>query len=78
MAPSRARPVRAARPDLTGIRLSGHGMEADVQSSRDAGFVEHLTKPVDVRLLHAAIGRAVRRMSAADRPHGDEQPAPPA
>ena len=32
-------------------------MEADVAASRDAGFAEHLTKPVDLDRLQAAIAR---------------------
>src|SRR5439155_236385 len=30
------------------IALSGFGMEDDIQRSRDAGFAEHLTKPIDI------------------------------
>ena len=40
-----------------GIALSGYGTEADVQRSHEAGFVEHLTKPVDVDTLHNTIDR---------------------
>jgi PAS domain S-box-containing protein len=45
------------RPDLKGIALSGYGMESDVQRSLEAGFAEHLTKPVDPQTLQAAIAR---------------------
>ncbi|MDP9292077.1 MAG: ATP-binding protein [Verrucomicrobiota bacterium] len=38
------------------IALSGYGMEEDLQASREAGFNEHLTKPVDWKRLRAAIG----------------------
>ena len=48
----------AKRP-VRGICLSGFGMEEDVKSSRDAGFLEHLTKPVNVAQLRKAIDRAV-------------------
>jgi CheY-like chemotaxis protein len=39
------------------IALTGYGMESDIAASRDAGFVEHLTKPVDLGALQAAIHR---------------------
>ena len=39
------------------IALTGYGMDADVAASRDAGFAEHLTKPVDLTQLESAIGR---------------------
>ncbi|HVF59136.1 MAG TPA: ATP-binding protein [Thermoanaerobaculia bacterium] len=45
----------AERFGLRGIALSGYGMEDDVQQSREAGFERHLTKPVDLRSLDAAI-----------------------
>lgn len=44
------RPTRA-------IVLSGFGMEEDVQQSLDAGFQEHLTKPVSMDSLISAIQR---------------------
>ena len=42
---------------LPGIALSGYGMEEDVSRSREAGFGEHLTKPVDMLGLEAVISR---------------------
>lgn len=42
---------------LRGIALSGYGMEEDVTRSHDAGFTEHLTKPVDIATLEAVISR---------------------
>jgi signal transduction histidine kinase len=42
---------------LKGIALTGYGMEDDLRRSRAAGFVEHLTKPVDLRELEQAIQR---------------------
>jgi signal transduction histidine kinase/ActR/RegA family two-component response regulator len=38
-----------------GIALSGYGMEEDVRRSREAGFAHHLTKPVGLEALRAAI-----------------------
>ncbi len=45
------------------IALSGYGMEHDVERSRDAGFVEHLTKPVSWNLLIEAVQRVLSRQS---------------
>ena len=42
------------------VALSGYGTEQDVRNSHDAGFREHLTKPVDLEQLE----RAVRQMLA--------------
>ena len=42
------RPIKA-------IALSGFGMEEDIRKSKEAGFVEHLTKPVNFRTLEASI-----------------------
>ena len=35
-------------------------MDADLKNSRDAGFLTHITKPVDLKQLDAAIRTAVR------------------
>jgi len=40
---------------LPGIALSGFGMETDVNKARDAGFSEHLTKPINFDRLEQAI-----------------------
>lgn len=40
---------------IKAIALSGYGMEEDVQRSRDAGFFEHLTKPISIRRLQEVI-----------------------
>ena len=49
----------------TAIALTGFGMEEDIIKCRDAGFNEHLTKPVSVQKLELAIQRAAasRRLS---------------
>jgi DNA-binding response OmpR family regulator len=44
---------------LNGIALSGFGTDEDVNASKDAGFAEHLTKPVDWDRLRDAIGRLI-------------------
>ncbi|WP_395744828.1 PAS domain S-box protein [Prosthecobacter sp.] len=53
------RRVRAAR-GMPGIAMSGYGMEEDMRRSREAGFSEHLVKPIDLRELIAAIRRVVK------------------
>ncbi len=40
---------------LSGIALSGYGMEEDLARSRKAGFVNHIIKPVDFSQLSEAI-----------------------
>ena len=40
---------------ITGIALSGYGMDQDIADSREAGFVEHLIKPVDLPRLKSVI-----------------------
>jgi DNA-binding response OmpR family regulator len=40
---------------VPGIAMSGFGSEEDVQLSREAGFAIHLTKPIDIARLDAAI-----------------------
>jgi CheY-like chemotaxis protein len=47
-----------------GIALTGYGMESDVAASKNAGFTEHLTKPVDLAILRAAITRVTDRKPA--------------
>ncbi|HZR77835.1 MAG TPA: MASE1 domain-containing protein [Chthoniobacterales bacterium] len=44
---------------IPGIAISGFGMNGDVQKSLDAGFIEHLVKPVKMEHLEAAIDRVM-------------------
>ena len=46
-----------ARWSTPAVAVSGFGSESDVQSSREAGFAEHLTKPIQFDQLKAAIAR---------------------
>ncbi len=48
---------------LRGVALSGYGMEEDLARSKQAGFIAHLIKPVDV----AELRRALRLLSAEVR-----------
>jgi CheY-like chemotaxis protein len=41
-----------------GIAISGFGMEEDVSRSKEVGFEQHLTKPIDLAKLEAAVKRA--------------------
>ena len=45
----------SSRFGLRGIALTGYGMEEDVERSRQVGFARHLTKPVSLEQLEAAI-----------------------
>jgi CheY-like chemotaxis protein len=46
---------------LEGIALSGFGMDTDVDAARRAGFVDHLTKPVDPAHLREVIERRLAK-----------------
>ena len=48
------RQIRNQMP-LPGIALSGYGMEEDRRRSRDAGFVAHVTKPIDIATLERVV-----------------------
>jgi signal transduction histidine kinase len=48
------REVRSNKP-LPGIALSGFGSEQDVNQAREAGFAEHLTKPINFERLEKTI-----------------------
>ena len=47
------------RHSLRGIAVSGYGMEADVARSRAAGFIHHLTKPIEIDRLVELIDKIV-------------------
>jgi CheY-like chemotaxis protein len=46
--------IRQTR-DVPALAISGFGMDGDVERSRAAGFFDHLTKPVSIDRLQAAI-----------------------
>lgn len=48
--------MKAAK-GLRGIVLSGYGMEEDIRRSREAGFVAHLVKPVEVADIRWALAQ---------------------
>jgi PAS domain S-box-containing protein len=45
---------------LVGVAVSGYGMEEDIAASRDAGFVEHLTKPITAEALKGMLDRVAK------------------
>jgi two-component system CheB/CheR fusion protein len=55
----------SARYHVTGIALSGYGMDLDRLATAAAGFSRHLTKPVDVAALRAAVGELTKRRRPA-------------
>jgi PAS domain S-box-containing protein len=58
------RRLQGSRPDpIPGIALSGFGMDEDLRRSREAGYLEHLVKPVDFAGLEAAIRRVMASRS---------------
>jgi CheY-like chemotaxis protein len=50
------RKIRARR-NVPALALSGFGMDEDIDRSREAGFSDHLTKPVSIDRLQAAISQ---------------------
>jgi signal transduction histidine kinase len=48
-----------ATSQIRGIAISGFGMNGDVEKSRQAGFSEHLVKPVNLDKLETAIEQAM-------------------
>jgi signal transduction histidine kinase len=55
-----ARAIRAQHDDRVALfALTGYGSAADAQRARQAGFMQHLTKPVAINELAAIVARAV-------------------
>jgi signal transduction histidine kinase len=50
--------ARAIRP-LPGIAISGFGANGDIEKSLQAGFADHLIKPIKLETLEAAINQAI-------------------
>jgi DNA-binding response OmpR family regulator len=53
--------LRSQGRSTPAIAISGYGMEDDVRRSRQAGFDDHLTKPVNVRHLFNTIEAVLQR-----------------
>jgi CheY-like chemotaxis protein len=52
--------LNAKRP-IKGIAVSGWGMSDDIRRSIEAGFIAHLTKPVDVDSLEKVLREAIAK-----------------
>ena len=50
------------RQPVEGIALSGYGMQDDIQASFDAGFREHVVKPVDWPKLESIVDHVAMRI----------------
>jgi len=46
-----AKRLRVDHPNMTMLALTGYGQQADRVRTREAGFAEHLVKPVDIGAL---------------------------
>lgn len=62
------RRVRALHCHIPGIAMSGYGTDEDMRRSREAGFSEHLTKPVEFATLQRAINRVAAKILGGDIP----------
>jgi signal transduction histidine kinase len=54
----------AERHRISGIAMTGYAMEDDVRKCREAGFSEHLVKPVNVQQLRQVIQRLMAESSS--------------
>ncbi len=52
---------------IRGIAYSGYGTEEDIRKSREAGFEDHLVKPVSFEALRAAVQRITSAASTSRR-----------
>ena len=57
-----------ARHGLVGLCMSGFGMDDDHRQSREAGFAEHLVKPISPHQLGAALRRISPRREVLSEP----------
>ncbi len=53
------------RKQTKGIALSGFGNEDDIRRSKEAGFEEHLVKPVNMAMLDSTLRRVALDQGAA-------------
>ncbi|HSV15218.1 MAG TPA: ATP-binding protein, partial [Tepidisphaeraceae bacterium] len=49
-----------SRHGISGIALTGYGMEDDMRRGREAGFVDHVVKPVSIPQLEQVIQRVLQ------------------
>jgi PAS domain S-box-containing protein len=55
------RELRARGKTMPAIAMTGYGQEEDTRRTRQAGFLAHLTKPVDIDQLQRAVDEAAPR-----------------
>jgi signal transduction histidine kinase/ActR/RegA family two-component response regulator len=60
--------MKQMRAPVAAIALSGYGAETDIRRSHEAGFSEHITKPVDFGRLLRAIDQVTRAGAGAASP----------
>jgi PAS domain S-box-containing protein len=60
-----ARAWTELQPGKLSVAITGYGMDEDIRRCRDAGFADHLTKPVDFARLESLIRALARRPSGA-------------
>lgn len=51
------REILQRHEEVKGVALSGYGLDEDIRRSKEAGFVEHITKPVDFVTLESILAR---------------------
>jgi CheY-like chemotaxis protein len=69
-----ARRLREQHPELRLVAVTGYGLERDRERSAQAGFVDHLVKPVDMAMIEQLLGPA--SVIPAARPNsGTDQPS---
>ena len=56
------RQIRQECP-IPGVALTGYGMDDDLQKSTEAGFADHVLKPVDAHQLEAILSRVTNSHS---------------
>jgi PAS domain S-box-containing protein len=56
-----ARAWNQLQPGKPSVAITGYGMDEDIRRCHDAGFVDHLTKPVNFARLEALIHSLARR-----------------
>ena len=57
-----------SRYGLEGVALTGHGMDADVERYRRAGFYHHFLKPIDMPRFIASVGQLLSGPAAHRHP----------
>ncbi len=50
---------------IPGVALTGYGMRDDLQKSIEAGFADHILKPIDAHQLEAVLSRMARKNARA-------------